>query len=72
MKTPEVLIAHPSNSSEVNTLKAFLKALKIKYEVAGRSPYNAAFVAKIEKSRRDYKASKGKTIAVSDLDKLWK
>jgi hypothetical protein len=64
------LLAH-SNVIEVNTLKAFLKALKIKFEVAKESPYRPEFVAKIVKSRRDYKLGKGKTVAISDLEKLW-
>jgi len=72
MKQQEILIAHPSNDIEVNTLKAFLKALNIKFEIAQESTYNPSFVAKIEKSRRDYKAGKGKTVTVRDLEKLWK
>lgn len=72
MKTQEILIARPSNAVEVNTLKAFLKALNIKFEIAKESPYRAEFVAKIEKSRRDYKAGRGKVITVSELEKLWK
>ncbi len=72
MKTPEILIARPSNTVEVNSLKAILKALKIKFEVAKESPYRPEFVAKIERSRKDYKAGKGKTVTMSDLEKLWK
>jgi hypothetical protein len=72
MKTQEILIARPSNAAEVNSLKAFLKALKIKFEVTKEAPYRPEFVAKIEKSRRDYKAGKGKTLILNDLEKLWK
>jgi hypothetical protein len=72
MKTQEILIARPSNAVEVSTLKAFLKALNIKFEMTKESPYDPAFVAKIEKSRKDYKAGKGKVVTVSDLEKLWK
>ncbi len=72
MKTQEILIAHPSNTNEVNTLKALLKVLNIKFEVAKESPYNPAFVAKIEKSRKDFKAGKGKTVTVKELENLWK
>jgi hypothetical protein len=53
-------------------LKAFLKVLKIKFEIAKESPYNPVFVAKIEKSRKDFKSGKGKTVTISDLEKLWK
>jgi hypothetical protein len=72
MKTQEIIIARPSNAIEVNTMKAFMKALKIKYEVAKKPPYRAEFLAKIERSRKDYKAGKGQTITIQDLKKLWK
>jgi hypothetical protein len=72
MRTSEILIARPSTANEVNTLKAFLKVLKIKFEIAKESPYNPVFVAKIEKSRKDFKSGKGKTVTISDLEKLWK
>ena len=72
MKNQEVLIARPSNSIEVNAIKAFLKALNIKFETAKESPYNQEFVGKIAKSRKDYKEGKGKTITVKALEKLWK
>ncbi len=67
MKPQEILIARPSNTNEVNTLKAFLKALNIKFEMAKESPYNPEFVAKIEKSRTDFKAGKGKAVTISEL-----
>jgi hypothetical protein len=72
IKAQEILIARPSNAVEVNTMKAFMKALKIKYEVAKKSPYRPEFVSKIERSRKDYKVGKGETITVHDLEKLWK
>ena len=72
MKPQEILIARPSNTNEVNTLKAFLKALNIKFEMAKESPYNPEFVTKIEKSRKDFKDGKGKTVTISELEKLWK
>ncbi len=72
MKTQEILIARPSNSREVNSLKAFLKALKIKFEVTKESPYDPLMVKKIEKGRREYREGKGEVIIVSDLEKLWK
>lgn len=72
MKTREILIARPSNSSEANSLKAFLKALKIKFEVSGESPYDPTMVKKIEKGRKHYREGKGEVITVKDLEKLWK
>jgi hypothetical protein len=46
----------------MNVIKAFFEALKIKFEVTQDLPYNADFVAKIERSRKQ--ASDGKTVKV--------
>jgi hypothetical protein len=41
MQTKNILIAYPENREQVNALKAFMKALKIKFEVtAAEKPYN--------------------------------
>ena len=72
MKTHEILIAHPSNDYELDVIKAFFEALKIKFEVAQDSPYDPEFVAKIEKSRKDYKNGKGKVMTMDEINQLWK
>ncbi|PZX17948.1 hypothetical protein LX69_01364 [Breznakibacter xylanolyticus] len=69
MKTQDILIAHPSNDHEMNVIKAFFEALKIKFEVAKDSPYDPKFVAKIENSRKQ--AAEGKTFKIG-LDDIWK
>lgn len=69
MKTQNILIAHPSDARELNVIKAFFEALKIKFEVAQDSPYDPEFVAKIEYSRKQ--AAEGKTVKIS-LDDIWK
>ena len=69
MKTQNILIAHPANDNELNVIKAFFEALKIKFEVAKDSPYDPEFVAKIENSRKQ--AAEGKTTKIS-LDDIWK
>jgi hypothetical protein len=69
MKTQNILIAHPSDDRELNVIKAFFEALKIKFEVAKDSPYDPEFVAKIENSRKQ--AAEGKTVKIS-LDDIWK
>ena len=63
------IIVHPSNEQEMSIIKAFFKALKIKFEVAKDSPYDPEFMAKIEKSRKQ--ADQGKTVKI-DLDDIWK
>lgn len=51
MKTQDVLIVHPSNEEQVTVLKAFLEALKIRFEFSKDEAYNPEFVAKILKSK---------------------
>lgn len=63
--------AYTSDNSQIDAIKAFMKALKIKFEVAKEteSPYNPEFVAKIQKSRKQ--AGEGKTVKIA-LDDIWK
>ncbi len=69
MKTQNTLIAHPSDERELNVIKAFFEALKIKFEVKKESPYDKEFMAKIENSRKQ--AAEGKTVKISP-DDIWK
>ena len=57
------------SGQKMSIIKAFFKALKIKFEVAKDSPYDPEFVAKIEKSRKQ--ADQGETVKI-DLDDIWK
>jgi len=67
MKTKEIFIAHPKTSEQINALRAFLQALKIKFEVSKEDDnYDPDFVAKIEESREQYK--KGEYISVEKKD----
>jgi len=73
MKAKNIFIVHPQTSEQVSALKAFMQALKIKFEVSKEDkPYNSAFVEKIEKSRQDYKDGKGTVMTMDDLNGLWK
>ena len=71
MKTQEV-IARPKTAEQLEALKAFMKALKIKFEIPKEEAYNPEFVAKIEKARQDYKEGKGKVYTSEQLNELWK
>lgn len=63
-----IVIAHPKSGEQTSTLKAVLKALKIKFEVAEReSPYNTAFVEKVMKSDEQAKNGKVKRIKKENL-----
>jgi hypothetical protein len=68
MHTENVFIVHPANTEQASALKAFIKALKIKFEVTEKA-YNPDFVAKIEESREQYKDG---DFTVIKTDDLWK
>jgi hypothetical protein len=62
------LIVHPESKEKLAALKAFMKALKIRFE-EDASSYNPEFVAKIKRSEEDFKAGRAKAIKTDDL---WK
>jgi phosphoribosylamine-glycine ligase len=63
------ITAHTNDASQIEAIKAFMKALKIKFEL---SPYNTEFVNKIQQGDKDLKNKKGRTVTVEELDHLWK
>ena len=70
MSANSIFIAHPANNEQITALEAFMKALKIKFEVSKtESDYNPEFVAKIENSRKQ--ALEGKVVKI-ELDDIWK
>lgn len=77
MKTQDIFIAHPKTNEQVDALKAFMQALKIKFEVSkarpdssGESPYNPEFVAKIKKSEKEFEEGSFKRVEKKDLHKF--
>ncbi len=67
MKTQEILIAHPQTNEQLLALKAFLQALKIKFEVSHETGYNAAFVEKILESKNQMAQGKFTDVKQEDL-----
>ncbi|MFM2393583.1 MAG: hypothetical protein RLZZ546_1565 [Bacteroidota bacterium] len=55
MKVQDRIIVHPSNEEQVKVLKAFLDALKIRFEFSKDEAYNPEFVAKILESKKQVK-----------------
>ncbi|MBK6785626.1 MAG: hypothetical protein IPG79_19165 [Saprospiraceae bacterium] len=53
-----MVIAHPSSAHQADALKAFLKALKIKFEFSDEETYNPEFVEKILESKEQVKNGK--------------
>ena len=64
--------AQTENLSQIEAIKAFMKALKIKFELTKEKPYNPEFVRKIEQGDKDFRSGKGRKISVKELNGLWK
>ena len=65
--------AHTIDASQIEAIKAFMKALKIKFELSKeQSPYNPEFVRKIQQGDYDLKQGKGRKITIEEFDSLWK
>jgi hypothetical protein len=58
---------HPEDASQIEAIKAFMKALKIKFELSKDQPYDPEFVKKIEKSKQDFKEGKSTSVKKEDL-----
>ncbi len=67
----ETLVIHTENAEKAKVLKAFLKALNIKFNTSKKekSFYNPEFVDKIKESQKQ--AKKGKLSIIKTQD-LWK
>jgi cytochrome c len=64
--------AYTTDNTQIDAIKAFMKALKIKFEVSKESPYRQEFVDKIEKGEEDFSNGLGEKITVDELNNLWK
>jgi hypothetical protein len=66
--------AYTADTSQVDAIKAFMKALKIKFELSKEDvkPYNPEFVAMIKKGDKEFAEGKGIKISVADFKELCK
>jgi hypothetical protein len=67
MKSSNILIAHPKTNEELKALKAFMEALKIKFEMAKESPYDSEFVEKILESKKQIAEGKFTEVKATNL-----
>jgi predicted enzyme involved in methoxymalonyl-ACP biosynthesis len=58
MQTQSIFIAHPETTEQINALQAFMKALKITFEISKQEEYNSEFVEKLLESRQQAKQGK--------------
>jgi hypothetical protein len=61
------ITVHPEDDSQIEAVKAFMKALKIKFEISKEKPYNPEFVEKIKRSEEDFKNGKFTRVKKEDL-----
>lgn len=61
------ITVHPEDASQIEAVKAFMKALKIKFEISKEKPYNPEFVEKIKRSEEDFKNGKFTRVKKEDL-----
>jgi uncharacterized membrane protein (DUF106 family) len=64
--------AYTADTTQVKAIKAFMKALKIKFEVMEESPYDPEFVAMIKKGQKEIAQGKGIKMSVSEFKNLCK
>jgi hypothetical protein len=70
MKTDEIFIAHPKTDEQISALKAFMGALKIKFEISNIETYDSEFVEKIEQSKEQEANGKTTRTTKNDLKEL--
>ncbi len=61
------ITAHTEDISQIEVVKAVMKALKIKFEISKDKPYNPEFVAKIKRSEEQSKKGQFTRIKAEDL-----
>ena len=67
MSTENIFIVHPTNTEQANALKAFIKAMKIKFEIKTEKSYNPEFVKKIQKSKKEFEEGKSVSVEKENL-----
>ena len=66
------ITAYTDDASQIEAVKAFMKALKIKFEITKDQPYNPEFVNKILEAEQEIKQGKGLKVTSEGFDDLWK
>jgi len=66
------ITAYTEDASQIEAVKAFMKALKIKFEISKDKPYNPEFVNRILEAEKEIKQGKGLKVTSEGFDDLWK
>jgi hypothetical protein len=68
----QTFIVHPVNIEQGSVIKAFFKALQIKFEIVDEIPYNKDFIDMVLQADDSIKKGKGKLVTSDEFDNLWK
>ena len=68
------ITAHTEDASQVEAIKAVIKAFKIKYSISKtiEKHYNPEFISMIKKGEAEIKIGKGIKMSIEELEKLCK
>lgn len=64
--------AYTEDITKIKAIKAFMKALEIKFEVSKDLPYNPEFVTKVLAAEQEIKQGKGLKVTSEGFDNLWR
>ncbi len=67
-----IITAYTEDASQIEAVKAFMKALKIKFEITKEKPYNPEFVSMVLEAEREIIVGKGLKVTSEGFDDLWK
>lgn len=70
MKNDTTYIIQPKNAEQESALKAFLTALKMKFELREGNPYDQEFLLKIKTSKTEAQEGELTQINKEDLKKI--
>jgi hypothetical protein len=62
--------AYTNDATQIEVIKAVLNAFKIKFEIGTDKPYNPEFVAKIQKSKKQFDTGEVTSITKDDIQHL--
>ncbi|MGB3851653.1 MAG: DUF2683 family protein [Tunicatimonas sp.] len=70
MKSENTFIVRPDTAEQEDALIAFVKALKMKFEITEEQSYDADFVAKVQESRKQYQEGNYTRVEKDELQKF--
>lgn len=70
MKTENTFILHPDTKEQERALKAFVRALKIKFEITKNTGNDPQMVEKVIQGKKEIEKGKGVTLTEEELDDI--